>query len=472
MRAVLASVDVAITVHDRDGRLVWGAEQAARVFDLPRPTMPIDGSGRLVHPEDLPGLTDAVLCGGRARYRLCHPDGRELWIEATCTDCRADPQIRGFLIVHRNVDAEVRAEEASAARELERDAARIAADLAVVHLGQVVEAMDEGLVELDETGAIRLVNRRIGEMTGCEPGDLIGESWLALVHPAERERVYTQNAGKVLVPGDRRTYVARLHTTDGMLRTVQVRANVLEAEAGLRIVVVLSDITELEASREAAVLAERTKSKFVARVAHELRNPLQPIVAIADLLADPDITPDELAEYAALIGHAGRSMVRLVDELVDLERLSLGVMSVEQRPVAVTELCRTIATHYRFAAPDQPITVTGAGCEASADEGRVEQVLVGVLANALRYARTPIEIDVRQSDVRVVIQVADHGPGIPAHLRERAFEPFDRLDRTDREGAGIGLAVTKRLVAAMGGTIELTDTPGGGLTVVIGLPAV
>ena len=170
-------------------------------------------------------------------------------------------------------------------------------------------------------------------------------------------------------------------------------------------------------------------------------------------------------------GHAGRSMVRLVDELVDLERLSLGVMAVEHRTVAVTELCRTLAARYRVAAPDQPITVTGDECDASADEGRVDQVLVGLIANALRYTRTPIEIDVHRTGDRVVVTVADHGPGIPAHLRERAFVPFDRLDRTDRGGAGLGLAVAKRLVEAMDGTITLADTPGGGLTVVIDLPA-
>jgi PAS domain S-box-containing protein len=587
--AVMASIDVVLTVHDVEGRMTWGAEQLERVFDLPAGHVPGDGSGRRVHPDDLAALATAIVNGGRARYRLRHPDGRDRWVNATSTDCRADPEIRGFLVVHRDIDDEVRAEQTVAAMQRrERDILEVSTDgfvewddtgafatanarfleltgwglaelrgrrwedllpaegfplehlgnvappgarvgplelqlrrrdgelipvliwgqqiaaaatdrlhwvsvfsdirgyrnlageldeakaetgAAIAQLERVIDAMDEGLHELDETGTVVFANRRLHEMIGCEPGSLVGRNALDLVHPDEAPRVAAIYASTPVVPGHRLVVRTRLHTTDGSTLWVQALSNAVEVDGGMRVVIVVSDITELEAARAAAVEADRTKSRFVARVAHELRNPLQPIIAVADLLADPDTTPEERAEYATLLRNAGTSMVRLVDELVDLERLSLGVMAVEHSSVAATELCRTIAAQYRLAAPDHPITVTGAECDACCDAGRLEQVLVGLIANALRYAHTSIEIDVQRTGDRVVIAVADHGPGIAAHLRERAFEPFDRLDRTDREGAGLGMAIAKRLIVAMDGTMQLTDTPGGGLTILLDLPA-
>jgi PAS domain S-box-containing protein len=589
-RAVVDRVGVALTIHNADGGFLWGADQYARVFDLPPGSPVLDGSERLIHPDDFGPLAEAVCKGERARYRLLHPSGRDVWVEATSTDCRTDPEIRGFLVVHRDIDAEVRAQEAVLAMERrQRDIVELSADgfvewgpdgaavaanarflelsgwtldevvghrwfellpgtgetlarlmgverpegrvgpvevllrrrdgelipvltwarevpapagdgsnwvivfsdlrgyrrlreevtaaraetsAAVAQLERVIDAMEDGLYEIDESGTIVFANRRLHEMFDREPGSLLGRHSFEIVHPSERERIAAAYTAAPVVPGHRLTMRGRPNTADGLTRWFQSVSHAVAVDGGMRVVTVLSDVTELEAARAAAVQAERTKSKFVAAVAHELRNPLQPIVAIGDLLTTPGVTPEELAEYAALLERAGTSMLRLVDELVDLERVSLGVMAVEHRPVAVTDLCRTIAAQYRFAAPDQPITVTGPDCDATADAGRVEQVLVGLVANSLRYARTPIEFAVRRAGDQVVIEVADHGSGIPAHLRVRAFEPFDRLDRTDREGAGLGLAVAKRLVAAMHGTIELADTPGGGLTVVVGLPAV
>ncbi len=169
-------------------------------------------------------------------------------------------------------------------------------------------------------------------------------------------------------------------------------------------------------------------------------------------------------------------LAALVDNLLDMSRLQAGAMSIDVQPTAVDEVVaralddlgeRRAAASSSTRADDLPLV--------QADPGLLERVLANLGANALRYspAETPPHLTSSRLGDRVEIRVIDRGPGIPPDDWDRVFLPFQRLGDTDNTtGIGLGLALSRGLTEAMGGSLEPEETPGGGLTMVVSLPAV
>ncbi len=163
-----------------------------------------------------------------------------------------------------------------------------------------------------------------------------------------------------------------------------------------------------------------------------------------------------------------------MDNLLDMSRLHAGAMTIALQPIAVDEVVSRAlddlgpdGRRFVIDVPDDPVLV-------HADPGLLERVLANVAANALRYAPAdaPPYLTTSRHGDRVEIRVIDRGPGIPPADRERVFLPFQRLGDTDNTtGIGLGLALSRGLLEAMGGTLEPEETPGGGLTMVVSLPA-
>ena len=232
------------------------------------------------------------------------------------------------------------------------------------------------------------------------------------------------------------------------------------------------------AAAEAGPLAEANKVRtaLLAAVGHDFRTPLAAAKAAVSSLLSLDIRLDAEDRHE-LLEAADTSLDRLaalVDNLLDMSRLHAGAMSIDLQPTAVDEvISRALddlgADGVRIVVdlPDDPVLV-------HADPGLLERVLANVAANALRYAppETPPHLSSSRLGDRVEIRIIDRGPGIPPADHERVFLPFQRLGDTDNTtGIGLGLALSRGLVEAMGGTLEPEETPGGGLTMVVSLPA-
>jgi len=227
------------------------------------------------------------------------------------------------------------------------------------------------------------------------------------------------------------------------------------------------------AQAEALAEGNRMRTALLAAVSHDLRTPLASIKASVSSLRQTDVqwSPADEADLLATIEQNADRLDALIGNLLDMSRLHTGSLQPFLRPTAIDEVAPVAvgglddSLRLELAVPEGfPLVL--------ADPGLLERVLANLFSNALRYspAARPPELQAQLVDGMVRLEVVDHGPGVPDSQKERIFEPFTRV--ADRHpGVGLGLAVAKGFAEAMGGRIEAGDTPGGGLTVTVTLPA-
>jgi two-component system sensor histidine kinase KdpD len=220
---------------------------------------------------------------------------------------------------------------------------------------------------------------------------------------------------------------------------------------------------------------DKLRSALLAAVGHDLRTPLAGIKAGASSLRDPSLplSSAEQDELLATIDESADRMADLVENLLAMSRLQAGALSVHARPIALYEVVAAALLHQ----PDgfrPDVDVADDLPLAQADPGLLERVIANLLSNAHHASPGPgtVHIVARARVDRLDLRVIDHGPGLPTDDRERVFAPFQRLDdRTTTGGLGLGLAIARGFTEAMDGTLTALDTPGGGLTMTIDLPA-
>ena len=240
------------------------------------------------------------------------------------------------------------------------------------------------------------------------------------------------------------------------------------------------ELGELEVEAGEAVslaAANELRAALLSAVSHDLRTPISAVKAsVTSLLQDDVEWPAEARrEFLLTIDEETDRLNALVGNLLDMSRLQAGALEIVTAPVGLEEVLP--AALRSIGAPDRAvdIDVSESLPRVLADTGLLERALANVIANAIRYSPpdVPARITAGSIDGVVDIRVADRGPGVPAGERSRMFVPFQRLgdSQADGVGVGLGLAVAKGFVEAMGGAVEVEDTPGGGLTVVVRLRA-
>jgi two-component system, OmpR family, sensor histidine kinase KdpD len=276
------------------------------------------------------------------------------------------------------------------------------------------------------------------------------------------------------------THVIRFEVRPDL--ALEVRGQAASATASLLAGYTAQAVAALDRARlrtqaaQAEALAEgnRMRTALLAAVSHDLRTPLASIKASVSSLRQTDVhwSAEDEADLLANIEQNADRLDALVGNLLDMSRLQTGSLAPFLRAIAVDEVAPVAlrglddADLLQIVVPDDLPLVR-------ADPGLLERVLANLFSNALRHSPPdqPPTLWAREDGERVLLEVTDHGSGVPADLKERIFEPFLRLDERS-SGVGLGLAVAKGFAEAMGGTIVAVDTPGGGLTVRVTLPAV
>jgi two-component system, OmpR family, sensor histidine kinase KdpD len=231
-----------------------------------------------------------------------------------------------------------------------------------------------------------------------------------------------------------------------------------------------------EAARPIAE-ADRVRTALLAAVSHDLRTPLASAKAAVTSLRSNDIEWDA-ADHDELLATADESLdklAHLVDNLLDMSRLQAGALAVFPRPADLSEIVARSLDDLGPAARPVTVDIPHDLPEVAVDPGILERVIANLVANALRYAPAGLPPALTGSALRgrVELRIIDRGPGIPPEHRHQMFVPFQRLGDTDNTtGVGLGLALSRGLTEAMGGTLEPDETPGGGLTMTLSLPAV
>jgi len=303
----------------------------------------------------------------------------------------------------------------------------------------------------------------------------------ALVHPEDVEglRRFYVDASQ---PSRFMELEFRIHKSDGEVRWMHSRGDcVLEPDgAPATFFGVMMDITERKQIEAALRDTDRRKDEFLATLAHELRNPLAPIYNGLSVLRRSSVQSAEAEQIHTMLDRQMKHIIRLVDDLLDVSRVTLGKIELQSAPVelqtilqSAVDMSRTLIEagghRLEISVPSSPVTLQG-------DAVRMIQVLSNLLNNAAKYtdAGGQIHLSAQVQDDRVLISVRDNGVGIPGPMLDRVFNLFTQVDSSyarDKAGLGIGLAMVRKLVELHGGEVwAFSAGPGQGSEFIVRLP--
>ncbi len=390
------------------------------------------------------------------------------WVGAVAyplKDERGD--VREVVLVHEDITARKRAEAAIHESE---EKLRLLADT-IPQLAWMA----------NPDGEIFWYNRRWYEYTGTTAEEMRGWGWQS-VHAPDRLDAVLERWRQSLATGEPFDMVFPIRGADGEFHPFLTRVNPLRDEHG-RILYWFgtnTDISEIKRMEMALVDADRRKDEFLATLAHELRNPLAPIRNGLHLIQLAGGDPTAVDQARALIDRQLQQLVRLVDDLMDMSRITTGKVQFRMDVVPLADVIRSAIETSRplidqmghqltVEIPDGPLLV-------EVDPTRMAQALLNVLNNAAKYSEpgSRILLSVQARGSEALVSVRDSGIGIEADHLPHVFDMFSQVDRSlerSQGGLGIGLSLAKRLVELHGGTIEAHSAgPGKGSEFVVRLP--
>jgi PAS domain S-box-containing protein len=434
-----------------------------------------------VHPDSLyREMWETIISGRVWQGTVCNRKKNDgfYWVEATIVpilDERGRPW--RYISIRTDISALMQTHE-----RLEQELGRSQA---------LLEALGEGVFGVDHRGLCTFINPAALAMLGYVQDDVLEKNFHHLLHcsvdPVLREQDEDCPVCGTLKDGiSRKTDDAVFLRRDGTYLPVSLSVSPIGSRnGGWGVVTVFRDLTRrkameagLIAARDEAQAANQAKSLFLSNMSHELRTPLNAILGFGQLLeVDPSLTPDQF-DSVQEITHAGRHLLELVNEVLDLARIESGRMNLILEPIevdAIVDECISLTTPMAsgrgigFALP------AGSGCTLRADRTRLKQALLNLLSNAVKYNRQGgvVSVEYEMPDERCLrIHVHDRGAGIAPELVAELFQPFHRLGQElgEVEGTGIGLAITKRLVEEMGGRVGAVSTLGEGSDFWLELP--
>jgi PAS domain S-box-containing protein len=355
-------------------------------------------------------------------------------------------------------------------------------------LDTIVRASPDIVTILDANGKVTEISQASSSILGFEPDtDDLGP----LLHTDDLPAIYRGYSDLLARKLDHLDLRYRVRDASGAWVTLDTRAEAVVGDDGRATgaVAVSRDVTadlefeeQLRAAVTAAEQASSTKSDFLSRMSHELRTPLNSVLGFAQLLEMDDLPVDQ-SEAVGHILRAGGHLLDLIDEVLDIARIESGrlTLSVEQVHLDdvlrdAVDLTRPLAEHGEVSVSVDVGDLPAAG-HVAADRQRLLQVMLNLLSNAVKYNRRGGTVEITAGAApgdRVRITVTDTGSGIHPGDLHRVFDPFDRLgaEKTNVQGTGVGLTLSKHLVERMGGDLTVQSEPGIGSQFTVELAAV
>lgn len=405
----------------------------------------------------------------------------------------SDGAVRGFYAFVTDISQLKRAQR----QELE-SRTRLQAIIDAASEFAIIAAGADGVISLFNTGAERMLGYSAGQLVGrYTPRRLLLRAELegrATLLAAQLRRPVAGLEALTALPSegqaDEQCWQLRCH--DGRLLPVRlVVTPMVDADGRCSgFLGIATDITRqrqlevtLVKAKEMAEAASLAKSEFVANMSHEIRTPLNGVLGLADLLDTPALAPEQ-RNYVAMLRNAGRSLLSILNDILDFEKIGAGRMELVPRPFRLDDLLATLSDIMAVSggakrldlalgvAPGVPTVLVG-------DAGRLQQVLLNLLGNAIKFTEhgevglliLPEPVD--GAGIRLRFIVHDSGIGIDAAQQARLFQPFSQADSSISRrygGSGLGLMISRQLVELMAGQISLHSTPGAGSTFTVALP--
>ena len=384
----------------------------------------------------------------------------------------------GFVTTYRDVTSEHRAKKALIQSEQETR--------------QVIDRALDAYIGMNQDETIIDWNPAAEQIFGWSREEAIGRRLAELIMPPRYRDAHQKAVRAYLKKGTGEVIGRRLELQalrrNGEVFPIELTVNAQSAGGTIVFNAFVRDITErseaerkLNAAKEAAEAANRTKSEFLATMSHELRTPLNAIIGFADVMAQKLMGPiiPRYVEYAHDIRTSGDHLLSLINDILDISAVEAGKATIEPVPVDLRAIADTCLSLTKHAAEGRSVTVVNEVANdlprLMADPRRLRQILLNLIGNAVKFSQPGASVFVRASldGASMTINIVDSGPGIPAHEVERVFEAFVQLSAgqvRSHEGAGLGLALVKRFVELHGGTIKLDSHLGQGTTARITLP--
>lgn len=477
LEVTLKSIGDAVIVTDKAGRVTFLNSVAERLTGWPlsvasgQPFEQVfhivnEFSGKPVEHPVAKVLESGGIVGLANHTILIARDGRRIPIDDSGAPVRLpNGELIGIVVVCRDVTERKRAEHMRA------------------WLAAIIDSSDDAIASKTLDGIVTSWNPGATQLFGYQPAEIIGKPITTIIPPelhAEEVDILAR-----LRRGERIDHYETVRVAkSGRRIDISLTVSPIRGEDGeiMGASKIARDITLRKRSEERLREADRQKDEFLATLAHELRNPLAPICAAAELLKSAKTLAPELRAATTILERQARHMTHLVNDLLDISRITSGRIRLQPEPLELTELLKAVIESYRQSAETtrrQQITLSASGepVHVVGDRIRLTQVLSNILHNAVKY--TPpggrIEVVLRAEEREAVVGVRDNGIGIPQEMLDHIFEPFAQLDRSYERpdgGLGIGLTLAKRLVELHEGRIEArSEGHGKGTEILIHLPA-
>ncbi len=435
----------------------------------------------ITHPDDIGisvPLKHAALAGEVSSYRISkryvRADGHSVWAQVHVSLVRDSAGEPAYTIAQvEDITERRRAEES-----LLESRRQLAEAQKLANLGSWQWSLETGEVTWSE---------ELYRVFGMDPETDIPSysKFFEQVHPDERKKVEAI-VDRSLARREPFHEEMQIVRADGSIRIIDAHGQVTVDSHGNpdKMAGTVQDVTERRmverklALQEEAEKEHRARSDFLSRISHELRTPLNSILGFAQLMEMDDL--DEVqSENVGLIIKGGNHLLRLINEVLEISRIEAGTMTVSLEPVHVGSSVTEVVNLLEPLAAQHGVTLRNdvpqdGPLHVEADAQRLTQVLLNLVSNAIKYNKengsVRISLESPLPD-RTLILVTDTGKGISEENQAKLFTPFDRLgaDETTIEGTGLGLALTKLLTEAMGGTLAVESEPWVGSTFTVGL---
>ncbi len=434
------------------GKATW-SDNFEALHGLPRGFLgaSFEGFIELVHPDDAPRLKDAIDHAVRESadfnldLRFQPPQGPLQWVHI-----QGRAVVRGGEVVQMT-GVGMNITERRSGEQAER------------LLAAIVSSSEDAIISKDLEGRVLSWNAAAERLFGYSAEEMVGRSIQKLM-PRERAEDYLGIITRIARGEHVEHYETIRRRKDGALVEVAITASPVRDETG-RIVAVSKTARDLTVWRELERDRERTRELFLATLGHDLRNPLNAITASLFYLRRH--APESLQHVVGRMSASGDRMARMIEQLLDFTRTRLGGgIEITPRPCDLGRICRTILGELEVQYPNRVRLAAGEDLNGEWDADRLAQVVSNLVANALDHgsAAEPVDIVLFRDGGEAVLEVRNRGEPIPEAMREAIFQPFRRGPGTDRRqpsrGLGLGLYISRAIVRAHGGSIDVACSDG------------